>query len=224
VTSISTERRPLLLGHRGARREASENTVAAFELALQHGCDGFEFDVRRTLDGRSLICHDPRLRSLEVARHTHSDLLRREPAACCLEDVLATFSSRAYLNIELKVPSLEQSVVDALRQNPPQHGYAISSFAAEVVMATRSLDPEVPTGFICDRNRELARWSTLPCNVVIPNEKLTTPSLVKEIHDAGKQIFVWTVNQESRMHTLAEWGVDAIISDDTALLARALRS
>jgi glycerophosphoryl diester phosphodiesterase len=223
VTSTSTDRRPLLLGHRGARREAAENTLAAFEIALQHGCDGFEFDVRRTLDQRSLICHDPRLRTLEVARHTHSDLLRREPSVCCLEDVLASFAARAYLNIELKVPGLEQPVIDALRQNPPQRGYAVSSFASEVVLALRNADPQMPIGFICDRERELARWTSLPCEVVIPNEKLTTQSLVDEVHAAGKQIFVWTVNQESRMRTLAEWGVDAIISDDTALLARTLR-
>jgi glycerophosphoryl diester phosphodiesterase len=222
VTSTSIDRHPLLLGHRGARRAAPENTLAAFDLALQHGCDGFEFDVRRTLDGRSLICHDPRLRQLEIARHSHADLLRRSPSLCCLEDVLASFAARAYLNIELKVPGLEQSVIQALRRNPPQRGHVISSFAAEVVLAVHQADPHTPTGFICDRKRELARWTGMPCQVLIPNDDLTTSSLVDEVHAAGKKIFVWTVNQERRMRTLAEWGVDAIISDDTALLARTL--
>jgi hypothetical protein len=64
VTSTSIDRHPLLLGHRGARRAAPENTLAAFDLALQHGCDGFEFDVRRTLDGRSLPdCASSKLRA-----------------------------------------------------------------------------------------------------------------------------------------------------------------
>lgn len=220
MTSTSTDRHPLLLGHRGARRAAPENTLAAFELALRHGCDGFEFDVRRTLDGRSLICHDPRLHRLAVARHSHAELAKRAPSACCLEDVLASFAARAYLNIELKVPGLEQSVLHALRQNPPQCGYAVSSFAAEVVLAVHNAG--IPAGFICDRNRELARWASLPCEVVIPNEKLTTQSLIDEVHAAGRKLFVWTINQEKRMRTLAEWGVDAIISDDTVLLARTL--
>ena len=45
--------RPLLLGHRGARatRHVPENTLASFELCLEHGCDGFEFDIRRSSDG-----------------------------------------------------------------------------------------------------------------------------------------------------------------------------
>ncbi len=62
-----TAARPLLLGHRGARRAAPENTLEAFDLALAHGCDGFEFDVRMTRDGRCVICHDPRLRGREIA-------------------------------------------------------------------------------------------------------------------------------------------------------------
>jgi glycerophosphoryl diester phosphodiesterase len=120
------------------------------------------------------------------------------------------------------VPGLEQSVIQALRRNPPQRGHVISSFAAEVVLAVHQADPHTPTGFICDRKRELARWTGMPCQVLIPNDDLTTSSLVDEVHAAGKKIFVWTVNQERRMRTLAEWGVDAIISDDTALLARTL--
>src|SRR5947209_1262776 len=68
--------RPLLLGHRGARatRAIPENTFASFDLALAHGCDGFEFDVRRTADGRALICHDPTFREIEIAQAGPGDL------------------------------------------------------------------------------------------------------------------------------------------------------
>src|SRR5258707_13497727 len=51
-------KRPILLGHRGASKYLPENTFEAFDLALQHGCDGFELDVRRTSDEVALICHD----------------------------------------------------------------------------------------------------------------------------------------------------------------------
>jgi glycerophosphoryl diester phosphodiesterase len=61
--------RPLLLGHRGLRvpQAPPENTFAAFDLALQHGCDGFEFDVRLTGDGRAVICHDPWAQGIVIA-------------------------------------------------------------------------------------------------------------------------------------------------------------
>src|SRR5450755_4596674 len=52
--------RPLLLGHRGARasRHLPENTLASFELCLEQGCDGFEFDVHCSSDKQGVICHD----------------------------------------------------------------------------------------------------------------------------------------------------------------------
>ena len=61
---------PLLLGHRGSRVSAGipENTFASFDLALKHGCDGFEFDVRLTACGTAVVCHDPKVGGITVAR------------------------------------------------------------------------------------------------------------------------------------------------------------
>ncbi|MBZ5549684.1 MAG: glycerophosphodiester phosphodiesterase [Acidobacteriia bacterium] len=69
---------PLLLGHRGARasRNIPENTLASFELCLQHGCDGFEFDVRRSADGAAVICHDAKYNGMEIAKTPSKSLAR----------------------------------------------------------------------------------------------------------------------------------------------------
>src|ERR1700684_667713 len=103
--------RPLLLGHRGARAEKSvpENTPASFDLALAHGCDGFEFDVRLSADGQAVICHDPTTRRMKIEK-TASTILEL-PA---LSQVLEQFAHRAFLDIELKVPGLERQTLDAL--------------------------------------------------------------------------------------------------------------
>jgi glycerophosphoryl diester phosphodiesterase len=106
--------KPLLLGHRGARRAASENTLAAFELALAHGCDGFEFDVRATADGVPVICHDPEVANLAIDRCSFAQLTARRPDLPELNQVLERFASRAYLYIELKVGGLEDAVLAAL--------------------------------------------------------------------------------------------------------------
>ena len=96
--------RPLLLGHRGARafRQIPENTLASFEACLQHGCDGFEFDVRLSADGQAVICHDAIITGLEIANSMANRL--QLPT---LDDVLRTFAGRAFLDIELKVAGLE---------------------------------------------------------------------------------------------------------------------
>src|ERR1700690_1587014 len=116
---------PLLLGHRGARasHHIPENTLESFELCLQHGGDGFEFDVRCSADGFAVISHDPVTIGQEVARTTALQL--DLPA---LEDVLRHFAQRAFLDIELKVPGLESRLLSALRAHPPLKGYVVSSF------------------------------------------------------------------------------------------------
>src|SRR5947209_12939298 len=100
---------PLLLGHRGLRGPGAppENTLAAFDLALAHGCDGFEFDVRLTGNRKAVICHDPKHGGLEVSTDSLSDL----KTICTLESVLARYSPAAFLDIELKVPGLTELVI-----------------------------------------------------------------------------------------------------------------
>jgi glycerophosphoryl diester phosphodiesterase len=205
---------PLLLGHRGARtfRQIPENTLASFELCLQHGCDGFEFDVRRSADGQAVICHDATVGGMEIA-NTASKTLPL-PA---LEDVLRQFAHRAFLDIELKVVGLEPRTLAELREHPPQKGYVVSSFLPEVLAEIHDLDPAIPVGFLCETKDQLRGWREMPAEWVIPQFKLVDRQLVELVHAAGKKIMVWTVNRADRMREFAEWGVDAIITDETEL-------
>ena len=233
MTASSTPPPPLLLGHRGARRASRENTLAAFDLALAHGCDGFEFDVRRTRDGHSIVCHDPQLAQLEIADSEYRNLVEawrsqadngaNEFCPPTLPGVLFRFAATAFLDIELKVPGLEESVLEALRVKPPQRGYCVSSFLPEVLTRMRELDADVPLGLICDKPLQLARWPALPVSALFLHYNLITAKLLRELRAVGKQVFAWTVNDAPRMRTLAAMGIDGIISDDTQLLAQTLR-
>jgi glycerophosphoryl diester phosphodiesterase len=211
---------PLLLGHRGARasRQIPENTLASFELCLQQGCDGFEFDVRLSADGQAVICHDATIGGMEI-ENTSS---KRLPLPT-LEDVLRQFAHRAFLDIELKVAGLEPQTLAELRQRPPQKGYVVSSFLPEVLTAIHDLDPAIPPGFLCETRDQLRGWREMPAEWVIPQFGLADGELVKLVHAVGKRIMVWTVNRVERMREFADWGVDAIIADETELLVRSLR-
>ena len=211
---------PLLLGHRGARafRHIPENTLASFELCLQHGCDGFEFDVRRTADGQSVICHDATVGGLEIANTAAKAL-----PLPTLEDVLRQFADRAFLDIELKVAGLEPQTFAELCRHPPQKGYVVSSFLPEVLEAIHNLDPAIPLGFLCDTRNQLRSWRQMPAVWVIPQFALADRQLIELVHGAGKRIMVWTLNRAEDMSEFAAWGVDAIISDETESLVRSLR-
>jgi len=209
---------PLLLGHRGTRvsTTAAENTLAAFDLALQLGCNGFEFDVRRTACGRALICHDEKVEGISVAQAGCGQL----QSLPCLADVLERFAKRAFLDIELKVPGLESETLIALREHPPERGYVVSSFLPEVLLDLRARSAEVSLGFICDQKKALDRWRKLPVEFVIPKHPLITSQLVQAIHGAGRTMLTWTVNDKKTLCRLAEWGVDGLISDNPELLAQ----
>jgi glycerophosphoryl diester phosphodiesterase len=207
---------PLLLGHRGARATSlvRENTHASFDLALEHGCDGFEFDVRLTNCGRALVCHDPKVEGITVSDATANQLLDLP----VFEDVLQRFGQRAFLDMELKVPGLESKVLDSLREYRMEEDYVVSSFLLEVVKELKTRSEKVQTGFICDKPASLAAWRESRAEYLIPKHSLVTRKLVDEVHSAGKKLLTWTVNDSKAMLRLADWKVDGIISDDTQLL------
>lgn len=209
----------LLLGHRGARRYAPENTLSAFDLALEHGCDGFEFDVRLTADQQCVICHDPTFSGRTVATSRY-DALAPAPS---LPDVLEKFAPRAHLDIELKVGGTEAQVAAILRQHPPQHGYCVSSFKPEVVEAVHVQDATIPLGLICESQRQFAVWPELPIKALYLKYSLITEQVVSDLRAAGKEVFVWTVNDARDMREFASMGLDGIISDDSKLLVETLR-
>jgi len=211
---------PLLLGHRGARASVSvaENTLASFDLALDHGCNGFEFDVRLTTDGCGVVCHDPQVGRKTIARTKCAQL----PQLPRLQDVLARYADRAFLDIELKVPGVESQLLVALREHVPEKGYVVSSFLPEILTELRLRSPEVALGFLSDRRQNLDQWRKLPVEYVIPHHSLVTQKLVEDVHAAGRVIFVWTVNDKRSMLRLADWGVDGIVSDETELLVKTL--
>jgi glycerophosphoryl diester phosphodiesterase len=212
------------LGHRGARLAAPENTLEAFELALAHGCDGFEFDVRCTRDRRLVLCHDPKLLHRELERCSYAELCElRGGAVPCLEDVIARFGGRCFLDIELKIAAMAGDVAQLVRGLAPE-SFVISSFLPAVLLELNEISPALPLGYICSAKKLMAQWKKLPISVVIPHSRLASKRLINDIHAAGKKCFVWTVNRRQRMHKLAELGVEGIISDDTELLGDIFRA
>src|SRR5579864_6669113 len=197
--------RPLLLGHRGARAVQSipENTLASFDRALADGCDGFEFDVRLTADGQAVVCHDPKVGQIEIARAAAHQL----PNLPRLNEVLERYRKTAFLDIELKVAGMEKIVVELLQAHPPGRGFLLSSFLPEVLRTVHGVDSSIPLGLICETKSQLQLWQKLPLEYVVPHYKLVSEDLIRELRRATKKIFVWTVNHPDLMQRFANWNV-----------------
>lgn len=218
----------LLLGHRGCRGAFTENTFAAFDHALESGCDGFELDVRMTADAVPVIWHDARLRGRFLSRQRwvgmrehclKARLGRRAIALCELEEVLARYRQVAFLDIELKVRGLESQVAELVRRYRPERGFVISSFRRPMLLEVHRIDPTLPLGFIFDRMPRESVWRGLPVQYLKPSARLVTAARVGEFHEAGMKVLTWTVDGSATAGRLAEAGVDGMIGDDPAMLA-----
>lgn len=230
--ALNPTSRPWLLGHRGLRRRGLrrltsaipvENSLAAFEYALSQGCDGFEFDVRHTRDGRNAAWHDATFHGREIAATDFAELIARDGSPlACLEEVLQQFGHRAYLDIEVKSAGCEESIAGALQQHPPQRCCIVSSFLPRVLLRMHDIDERIRLGFICEYPELMDQWRELPIKVFLPRHDLLRPHLIEEAHGRGMQVMTWTVNSRRRLQQLANWGVDGLICDDPQLLSRTL--
>jgi glycerophosphoryl diester phosphodiesterase len=221
----------LLLGHRGCRGEFTENTFAAFDHAIESGCDGFELDVRLTADAIPVIWHDARLRGHFISRQLFPALrercltarrLPRRPIIelCQLEEVLVRYAQIAWIDIELKVRGLEAQVSDLVRRYRPARGFVISSFRRNVLLELHRIDPGLPLALIFDRMPRANVWRNLPVQFVKPSARLVTAARVRQFHSDEKKVLTWTVNHPAAMRRLTDAGVDGMIGDDPRMLAK----
>jgi glycerophosphoryl diester phosphodiesterase len=217
---LSEYPKPVILGHRGAKGYAPENTIEAFELALQHGCDGLEFDVRLSGDGQAVVCHDPKFERIEIARADRNSL----PKLPTLEKVLERFADRAFLDIELKIPGVERVTLELLKQFPCTRGCVVSSFLPEVLREVHAMNVEVPLGLICRNRKQVANACSVPLTAIVLHASLVSKALTSTFRDRGIPVLVWGANRTKEMLSLLEAGADALIVDDTRLAVETFRT
>jgi glycerophosphoryl diester phosphodiesterase len=231
-----TNSRPLLIAHRGAATEAPENTLAAFARALALGADGLELDVRVTRDGTPVVFHDPTLarftgRRRAIASLALADLravrIRGEPVPT-LAEALALVRGRAIVQIEIKAAAALAPVVRVVRQARAARHVVLASFEAAVVAGARALAPGIPRMLISQggtaEDLGLMLTALAAAGVSIDHRAIPSPAFIAALHRRHYHVWCWTVNHPRSILRLAAWGVDAILSDDPALLQSTLRS
>lgn len=223
---------PYLLGHRGTRGEGlpPENTLAAFEHALQAGLDGLECDVQRSRDGVLVLFHDFETNGRSVSAQSLAELKAQHPQLCTLDELLALAARYpgTLINLELKSRTLcsdglERDVVRAVRAAGLAGRTVISSFNPLSLLRVRLLAPELRVGLLYApelpwylREGLAAGW--LHVDALHPHESQVTPELLAQARSQGLMVNTWTVNDPLRISSLAQQQTDAIIGDNPALL------
>ena len=232
--------RPLVIAHRGAKAYKPENTLAAFALAVEQGADMIETDLHLASDQTVPISHDASLErfdregeisqfSLEELRvialqaHASSGEAGPHEGIPTLAEMLDAFGSVLPFNLEIKTdtryrpyPGLQKMALDHVRERGILEQTLFSSFSDEALAEIRTLEPTARLGVLedaMDPGGIFERAASVGAESVNPHFINATKDLVDEAHDLGLAVFVYTVDEEDRMRSLFDIGVDGIFSN-----------
>jgi glycerophosphoryl diester phosphodiesterase len=226
--TVTADPATLVVAHRGASAEAAENSLEAFEKAIQVGSDLIEFDVRRTCDDQLIAFHDATVGGHLVARLTREEIHRQtgiKPPL--LNDVLDLTRGRVGLDIELKEDGHTDRVLDAAGSRFDPDQLVITSFIDSVIAETKRLAPAIQAGLLVGRYRprhllrtrlsELSparRAHACGADFIAMHFRLADLGALPRADRAGFPTYVWTVNDDARLRRyLRDPRVPAVITD-----------
>ena len=227
-----------LFGHRGAAREAPENTLGGFEHAWQNGIRAFELDVHITRDDRLVVIHDrtldrttdgagqvagctlEELSSLNAAHHFPGWEKREEIPL--LEKVLERYQAgilRWQLEIKTKAAERLELLCTLLAGQIERYGLServtVTSFNTTALQVQRRVAPHLRLGLITEpaHMEHVALAISLDCaDFCVPIES-GSAALIAASQKAGLYVAGWVANTPEDIDTLLDWGVDAMTSD-----------
>jgi glycerophosphoryl diester phosphodiesterase len=199
--------------------------MLAFGLALEHGADGVELDVRMASDGVPVVIHDETLERTtsgagRVADLTSAHLTSLDAGAGegvpVLEDVAAwAAATGAWLNVEIKERGAEAASVAALRRHGMLERAVFSAFDPAVVETVGRVDAGVLRFLLTERWDPAAAHAAGACGAmgICLERDAATPDALRSIAGLGLPVIVWTVDDETRLRALLRAGVAAVISN-----------
>jgi len=247
LSFASFSQNPIIIAHRGASAYAPENTISAFEKAIEMKALIIETDVHQTKDSMVVIMHD-----LSVDRTTNgkglikdissSDfkqlsikqqktILKENPPT--LEEAIIAINGRCKLLIELKkgnsyYPNIEKHIVDLISKYNAQNWIStIHSFEKEPLINFAKRDSSINLQKLIVFNLPLVSFNFdkhfnkddfKNWEGVNVYYKFCSKRVIKKIHKLGKTVYVWTVNKPRKARKLAKRGVDGIITNKPDIL------
>lgn len=223
--------------HRGASAYAPENTLEAFQLAVEQQADGVELDVQMTKDGKLVVIHDETIRRTSggpgrVMDYTLSELKEMKFNLTHPEYADATIPTLAEvyellkpagleINVEIKTgiifyPEIEERLYRLELEMGMEEKVIYSSFNHYSAMKMKELNPEARVGLLySDGFQNVPHYAAkLGADALHPALcNLQYPDFLEECRKRGLLLHVWTVDKEEDIRRLAEAGIDAVITN-----------
>ena len=244
--------RPLVIAHRGNSAGAPEQTLAAFEQAVELGADMIEADVRRSRDGRLVLVHDAKLdRTTDghgPVAETRFDELRRLDAGSWFDQKFAgqriptldelfelAHAGRIGLCLEVKGDTVEdyisiaEEVAREIARRDRLHLDVLASFdhrclalAVSAVPGLRAAPDRLPERGPADGAALVEQATAVGATIIQHHHEDLTRPAVDETHRAGVDVWAWPPETASEIERAITLGADALMGDDVALIVSAL--
>ena len=221
----------LVIAHRGASAKAPENSLAAFEQAIEDGTDMVELDVQETADGKVVVFHDSdfmkvagtelkiwdatstRLQNIDIGSHFHTDFAdQRVPT---LREALQLCRDRTIVNIELKYyghdQQLARRVVELVSELEMDDQVVYMSLKQKATKELKKLRPNATVGLLSAVS--IGDLTGLEADFFAVSTKLADRRLIRRVHATGKSVYVWTVDDPAAMLQLIAAGADGLITN-----------
>jgi len=230
-----------VMAHRGASAAAPENTVAAVQMAIDSGAQWVEIDVQETADGQIAVIHDSDLKkiggsALTVAGSSLEQLRQVDIGSWfspefsdqripTLEEVLLMCKGHIGVNIELKYYGkqvrLEERVAEIVERTGMADQVMFMSLSYDGIQVLHRLRPQWKVGLLS--SVALGKLAELDVDFLALNGRAASRHLIRQAHEQGKQVMVWTVNDAVAMASMIGRGADALITDEPALAVTVLQ-
>lgn len=220
----------LKIAHRGAKAYAPENTLQAFQKALDLNSDGIELDVHLSSDEHIIVIHDETIDRTTNGKGLVNDFTLAELKSFLIDgkhqiptlnEVFDLIDKKCLINIELKGLGTPSKVVKLIEKyisekNWKYEHFIVSSFDWNMLQETSNLNRQIPIGVLTeeDINTALAFAEKIKAKAIHPDFQLLNTENTKQIQEKGFLVFPWTVNTEEEIRKVKNYKVNGIISDN----------
>lgn len=232
--NIAYSSKAAVTAHRGDSKNAPENTMAAFMLAIEDQADIIELDVRQTGDGKLIVIHDENLhRTTNVdakvglltyeyiknvdAGSKFSKDFKGEGIPLLEEVIQLAIDNDIKLNIELKPSKTDKNYVEDVVAMIEEYDFVdkcvVASTEYSILKRVKELNDKIETVYIM--HMALGEFGDMEyVDIFSIRYNFISDNMVKNIHKNGKKVYAWTVNSETTIKELLLMDVDSIITDD----------
>jgi len=231
ISSCTSNKDILVVGHRGAMGHALENTIESVKKAIKLNVDGIEIDVFKSKTGELVVYHDPFLSRLSNSNAFIEQIsldsikkveLKGGLSIPTLNEVIDIIPEKIFLNIELKGSNTafetNKVIIEYLKEfNLPPSKFIISSFRWDELKKFRNLNKDIPIAILVDSLHKIDNAIKLAKEInavaLNPNNKFITRKIVNKIQSNNIKVFPYTINSPKNIKRMKSMGVDAIITD-----------